>query len=159
MSASDEKVVRRLYKALGERDGEAMAACYAPYAKFTDPVFTDLKGPEVGAMWKMLCSRAQDLRVEVRDVKVREGLGEATWEARYSFAETNLPVRNVGQARFVFRDGLIAQHVDDWHFHKWASQALGTKGKALGWTKPFHDAVSRKARESLERFMAKEASP
>lgn len=157
--AADEKVVKRLYAALGERDGDAMAALYAPYARFTDPVFTDLKGPEVGAMWRMLCRDAQELRVEVRDVRAASGLGDAVWEAWYAFGPEARMVRNVGHARFVFRDGLIAQHVDDWHFQKWAAQALGWQGKALGWTQPFHDKVRKEARARLERFMASAAGP
>lgn len=153
---SDAKTVKQLYAALGKRDGDAMAALYTPQARFSDPIFTDLQGPEVGAMWRMLCSQAQELRVEVRDIETAGGMGSATWDAWYLFGGNDLPVPNVGKAQFSFRDGLISQHVDDWHFHKWASQALGTKGKMLGWTKPFHAQVSRQARGRLERFMAKE---
>lgn len=155
VAQADAKTVKQLYAALQARDGEAMAACYAPDARFSDPVFRDLHGAEIGAMWRMLCAQARELRVEVRGVKSKGGMGEATWEAWYSFPGRDLPVRNVGTARFALRDGLIVTHVDDWHFHKWAAQALGAKGKWLGWTKPFHEAVSRDAMRRLERFMGK----
>ncbi len=57
-----------------------MAACYAPDARFSDPVF-DLAGGEVGAMWSMLCERGRDLRVEWRDVRADDASGAAHWEA------------------------------------------------------------------------------
>ncbi|MCA1819222.1 MAG: nuclear transport factor 2 family protein, partial [Halobacteriales archaeon] len=81
---ADRDTIKRLYAALADKDGEAMAALYADDARFSDPVFPDLKGPEVGAMWRLLCERAQDLRVEVRNVKAKGGLGEAEWEAWYT---------------------------------------------------------------------------
>ena len=42
-----------------------MAACYTPDEQFTDPVFRDLEGREVGAMWQMLCERSDDLSVDL----------------------------------------------------------------------------------------------
>ena len=40
MSAEDNKqLIERFYAAFGRRDGDAMAACYAPDASFSDPVF------------------------------------------------------------------------------------------------------------------------
>jgi hypothetical protein len=41
-----------------------MAACYAPTARFPDPVFTDPRDGEPGAMWRMLTGRARNLKVE-----------------------------------------------------------------------------------------------
>ena len=38
------------YNAFAERDGAAMASAYHPDAQFSDPVFPDLRGPQVGAM-------------------------------------------------------------------------------------------------------------
>ena len=153
---SDAQVIKQLYAALNDCDGEAMASLYTDDARFSDPAFGDLEGPQVGAMWRMLTSRAQDLKVEVRLVKAKAGLGEAQWEATYTFAQTGLPVRNLGKARFAFREGKIATHTDEWDFHKWAGQALGFKGKALGWAKPFHATVTKKARAELEKFMTSE---
>lgn len=153
---TDSQVIKQLYAALGDRDGEAMASLYADDARFSDPAFGDLQGPQVGAMWRMLTSRAEDLKVEVSHVKAKAGLGEAQWVAKYTFSQTGRPVRNVGQARFAFREGKIVTHTDDWDFQRWAGQALGFQGKALGWAKPFHAAVTRKARAGLEKFMAAE---
>ena len=155
--ASDDRTIKRLYAALAAKDGDAMAACYAPDARFSDGVFPDLKGAEVGAMWRMLAGRAQDLTVKVRDVEASGGFGSAVWEAHYTFAKTGRRVVNIGTAHFAFRDGLITTHKDDWSFHKWAGQALGPVGKALGWTKPFQVKVQDEARTNLAKFMAHDA--
>ncbi|HVH33578.1 MAG TPA: nuclear transport factor 2 family protein, partial [Tahibacter sp.] len=56
------------YRAFQRRDGATMAACYTPDATFRDPVFA-LQGERVGAMWRMLCERGKDLRVEFSDVR------------------------------------------------------------------------------------------
>lgn len=154
----DLRTLRALYDALAQRDGEAMAACYAPDARFTDPVFRDLRGPQVGAMWRMLCSRARDLKVQVRRVEAEEGFGAASWEARYTFGATGRSVHNVIHSRFALRDGLITQHTDTFDFHAWASQALGWKGKAFGWTRPLHENVKQQAMVGLERYMQDEAA-
>ena len=88
------------YEAFAARDGDAMAAAYAPDAEFSDPVFTDLRGAEVGAMWKMLCSRAADLRIEASGIDASEAGGRAHWEAWYTFTKTGRKVHNVIDAEF-----------------------------------------------------------
>ncbi len=50
------------------------------------------------------------------------------------FSQTGRPVVNDVQATFRFQDGLIAEHHDDFDFHRWARQALGLPGLLLGWT-------------------------
>ena len=57
------------------------------------------------------------------------------------------------QAKFRFRDGLIAEHHDQFNFHRWASQALGPVGLLLGWTPLVRSAVRRKAAARLEDFI------
>jgi len=34
-----DELIQRFYAAFDRRDGDAMAACYAPGARFSDPVF------------------------------------------------------------------------------------------------------------------------
>ena len=65
MSTAHEDLIKRFYAAFAAHDGYTMASCYAPNATFSDPVFTDLKGEEPGAMWRMLTGRADDLTVEL----------------------------------------------------------------------------------------------
>ena len=131
-----------------------MARCYTPDAHFSDPVFTNLRGPDVAAMWKMLCERASDLRIAFRDVATVGDTGSAHWEAWYTYSATGRPVHNVIDAVFAFRDGLIARHVDRFDLYAWARQALGRKGLLLGWAPPVQGAIRRQAARALARFTA-----
>jgi uncharacterized protein len=143
------------YRAFAARDGAAMATAYTSDASFSDPVFTDLRGPEVGAMWQMLCSRAADLRVEASAIRADDLNGSAHWEAWYTFSKTGRNVHNVIEATFEFRDGKIATHRDAFDPWRWAGMALGTSGKLLGWTPFLQGAVRKEARAGLVKYMAK----
>ncbi|MFO0624327.1 MAG: nuclear transport factor 2 family protein [Polyangiales bacterium] len=150
-------LIERFYKAFQAKDAEAMAACYAPDARFSDPVFTDLQGPLPGDMWRMLCARGKDLRVEFRDVEADDTTGRAHWEAWYTFSQTGKKVHNVIDARFTFRDGRIATHHDTFDLRAWMAQAMGVTGVLLGWLPPVQNALRRKAREGLDQWRAKRA--
>jgi ketosteroid isomerase-like protein len=159
MANQNETLIETFYEAFDKHDGDRMAACYAPGARFSDPVFTDLKGDEPGAMWRMLTGRAGDLRVELLEHDADEQRGSARWKATYTFTQTGRPVVNDVHATFRFSGGLIAEHVDEFGFHRWAKQALGPTGLLLGWTPIVRSATRRKARASLGEFMAKDAGP
>ena len=132
-----------------------MAACYAPGARFSDPVFVDLRGEEPGAMWRMLTGRSADLRVELVDRTASGGAGTAHWVAHYTFGQTGRSVVNDVRAELRFADdGLIAEHVDRFSFWRWSRQALGPAGLALGWTPLLRNRVRREARASLDAFVA-----
>lgn len=150
--AAHGALLERFYRALAARDGAGMTACYHADATFSDPVFPLLRGAEVGRMWRMLCRRGKDLRVEASGIEADGGRGRAHWEARYAFAATGRPVHNVIEATFEFKDGLIVRHVDAFDFHRWAGQALGLTGKLLGGTAFLRGQVRRRAAEGLERF-------
>ena len=148
------QTIRRLYAAFDVCDGEAMAACYAPDVRFSDPVFTDLKGDEAGSMWRMLTSRAGDLRVELLEHEADGDRGSARWLAHYTFTQTGRPVVNDVRASLRFSDGSIVEHRDYFDFHRWARQALGPSGLLLGWTPLMRAAVRKRARAGLDEFMA-----
>jgi ketosteroid isomerase-like protein len=147
-------IVEDFYAAFGRRDGDRMAACYTADARFSDPVFTDLRGDEPGAMWRMLTGQAEDLRVELVEHAVDGDSGSARWIAHYTFSRTGRPVVNDVRASFRFADGLIAEHADSFSFYRWARQALGPPGLLLGWTPIVRSATRRQARASLDAFMA-----
>ena len=151
-------LIDRLYEAFARQDGDAMAACYTHDAHFADPVFTHLHGEEVGAMWRMLCGRATDLRVEHSGVKADGDEGSAHWEARYTFS-SGRAVHNVIEAQFEFRDGKIADHRDWFDLYGWSRQALGPLGSLFGWTPWLHRRIQAQARQGLEEFMAGSAPP
>lgn len=145
-----EALVTRLYESFQKLDADGMAACYHPEAIFRDPVFPDLRGPQVATMWRMLCANAREFRLEFRDVRADASAGSAHWEARYSFSRTKRPVHNVIEARFAFRDGLIARHEDSFDLWRWSRMALGPTGTLLGWT----PMVQRKIRADAARRLA-----
>lgn len=149
----DAKTIESFYRAFQERDHVEMAACYHADVHFSDPVFTDLGGSEVRAMWHMLCERGTDLRVDFSDVAAEGDRGSANWEAHYTFAPTGRLVHNVVDASFVFRDGKIAEHLDDFDLWRWTRQALGTLGVVTGWTGLARGKVQEAADQQLRRFI------
>ena len=154
MAQTNAELIERFYAAFARLDGDTMAACYAPDARFSDPVFTDLRGAEPGAMWRMLTGRAQDLEIELVDHAASAERGSAHWLADYTFS-TGRKVHNDVRAEFRFEDGLIAEHRDSFSFYAWARQALGPAGLALGWTPIVHGKVKREARAGLDEFLAR----
>jgi len=150
---TNERIIERLYRSFADRDGTEMATWYARDARFWDPVFGNLNGPEAGAMWRMLTASATDLRIELLDREADGDLGTAHWLARYTFSSTRRKVVNDVHATFRFDNGLIVDHRDVFDFHRWARQALGPSGLLLGWTPMLRSAVHRRAREQLDEFM------
>jgi ketosteroid isomerase-like protein len=147
------ELIERFYAAFDRRDGAAMAACYAPDARFRDPVFGQLDAEQAGAMWQMLTGRAEDLRVELVERAADEAQGTARWIAHYTFTQTGRPVVNDVRAAFRFQDGLILEHTDKFNWWRWARQALGAPGMWLGWTPQLRLRVHRQARAGLNRWM------
>lgn len=129
-----------------------MSACYRPEATFQDPVFR-LEGWRIGAMWRMLCERGNDLRIEFGAVDADESTGSAEWQAWYTFSATGRPVHNRIRARFEFKDGGVVRHQDAFPFHRWAGQALGLPGRLLGWAPPFRALIRRRAVRALAGYV------
>ena len=154
MPSATEELITRFYAALDAGDADTMAASYAPGAHFSDPVFTDLNGEEVGGMWRMLASRSTDLAVVADEIEADESTGSAHWVARYTF-RTGRKVVNDIRASFRFENGLIADHRDVFDFSSWSKQALGgpalvpVVGPAL-----MQPLVRHQARSQLREFLA-----
>lgn len=151
---ANAETIQRFYNSFAARDAEGMASCYADDVAFSDPAFPGLRGPEAGAMWRMLCERGQDLRIEFSDVTADDRSGSARWQAWYTFGATGRKVHNVIEARFEFRDGKIVRHEDSFDLWRWSRQAVGLPGLLLGWSGFFARAFQRKARRQLEAYMA-----
>lgn len=128
-------------------------ACYAADATFSDPVFPALKGEAARGMWRMLCARGKDLRVEFSAVQADDRTGSAHWEAWYTFSASGRRVHNIIDASFTFSNGLIASHVDHFDLYRWSRQAVGVKGVLLGWTPLVQNVVRKTAARSLEAFL------
>ncbi len=151
----NEELIRALYAAFAERDAAAMAACYHPSASFSDPAFGTLYGPQIGAMWAMLCARGFDLVVRLQSASADATSGTARWDAVYTFSKTGRLVHNVIQATFQFEAGKIVRHVDRFDMWKWSRMALGPLGALLGWTPLLRSSVRRTARRDLMTYIAR----
>jgi ketosteroid isomerase-like protein len=147
------ELIRDFYTCLANRDARGMAACYHPGVTFSDEVFTDLEGAQANAMWRMLCERGKDLKIEFRDIKANDSTGRAHWEAWYTFSPTGRPVHNKIDAHFEFRNGKIFRHRDTFDFRSWAAQALGPAGRLLGGSGFLKKRVRAKAAKTLSAFM------
>lgn len=149
------QLIRDLYDALDRADGEAMAACYLPKARFRDPAFGELTGEQAGEMWRLLTSRSKGLAVELAEHRADATRGTAHWVARYTFPPTGRRVVNDIRASFRFEGGLIAEHEDRFSFFRWSRQALGPLGALLGWSPLLRGVVRSRARRDLARFSAR----
>jgi ketosteroid isomerase-like protein len=147
-------LIERVYSAFARRDVEAMLACYHADVAFRDPVFGELAGREVRAMWRMLTARATDLAIEFTRVAATERDGSAHWKARYTYSATGRLVHNRIDATFESRDGLIARPVDRFSLWRWAAMALRAKGALLGWLPPVRAAIRAHAAKGLAAYMA-----
>lgn len=150
----NEQLIHDFYAAFEKLDAATMGVAYAPDAHFSDPVFTDLNGPEVPAMWAMLCGRSTGLRLDVSGVQADERTGRASWVAHYDFGPEQRPVVNHVTSVFDFEDGRIRRQRDTFDFHAWAAMALGAKGRLLGWTPLVRRAAQEQAAARLAAFMA-----
>jgi ketosteroid isomerase-like protein len=154
------ELLNRFYRAFAALDADTMASCYAPDVSFQDEVFTLAGREETMAMWRMLCAatRAKGMdawSLQFSDVHADDARGSAHWEAHYRFSATGRLVHNIIEARFTFRDGLIASHRDRFDFWKWSRQALGAPGWLLGWTPLLRKKVQAQAAANLAAFRSK----
>ncbi len=130
-----------------------MANFYAENATFRDEVF-DLKGrKDIGAMWMMLTSRAQDFSLNFSNIQTKGDEVTADWEATYRFRKTGRMVHNRIKASFIMKDGLILKHTDRFNFHRWSQMALGLPGTLLGWTPFLKNKVRQEAEKNLQLFL------
>jgi len=152
----NENTIIKFYTAFANSDAAQMCECYHPNIQFRDPAFGLLKGNEVCQMWKMLIERSNgNLKVDLSDVEADEHTGSARWVATYNFSQTNRKVINTVAAKFLFQDGLIIKHTDDFDIWKWSKQALGIKGLLLGWTGFLQNKIQKQARMSLKKYCEK----
>ncbi|RAS21379.1 nuclear transport factor 2 family protein [Paraburkholderia bryophila] len=156
MSQTNHQLIERFYTAFQQRDAEAMAACYADDVVFSDPVFGELRGDEARDMWRMLVARAQNFSLSFDNVEADERNGRAHWVARYLFSQTGRDVVNRIDARFVFRDGRIAEHRDSFDLWRWSRQALGLKGTLLGWSPLVKRAIRAQAKKGLALYRGRQ---
>jgi ketosteroid isomerase-like protein len=156
-AATNSKLIKSFYEAFQKRDAAGMAACYAAGITFSDPVFGRLDGERARAMWRMLNRPGGGgLELAFQVGEVDEATGSATWQAKYAAPNTGRSVENHIASRFWFTDGLIVRQEDTFDLWKWASMALGTTGRLLGWSPMIRGAIRKRALANLETFIEAE---
>lgn len=148
------EVIDKFYTAFSKLDADTMISCYHDDIVFEDPGFGKLEGERAKAMWQMLCANARDFTLEYNDVKANDTSGSAHWEAKYTFSQTGRKVHNRIDAEFEFKDGKIIKHTDHFNLHRWASQAIGWKGKLLGGTGFFKKKLIQQTNRLLDKYMS-----
>ena len=151
---ANEELITRFYSAFASGDHATMAASYTDDASFSDPVFPNLSAEETRDMWRMFCMSGNDVTVTFSDVQADDRSGSARWDAVYTFPKTGREVHNKIQASFLFRDGKIVRHRDDFDLYAWTRMALGPMGIALGWTPLVKNQVRKQAASQLAKFQA-----
>ena len=149
----NENLIAKFYTAIANADAKTMSECYHPKVHFIDPAFGLLKGEQVFKMWEMLILKSKgDIKIEFSNIKADEISGSARWVATYNFSKTNRKVINRISSEFIFQDGLIIKHIDNFDVWKWSKQAFGITGYLLGWTGFFQNKIKEQALLSLKKF-------
>lgn len=152
----NQQLIEEFYAGFAEGNAKTMASCYHKDIHFEDPAFGKLQGQDVLDMWEMLIEKSKgNLKIEFSDVMADELSGSARWVATYNFSKTNRKVVNIIQASFVFKEGLIIKHTDEFDIWKWSKQALGLSGVLLGWTGFLQQKIQKNALQSLRHYQSK----
>jgi ketosteroid isomerase-like protein len=151
----NEALIHQFYTAFQQKDVTTMQNSYGNQAIFNDAVFINLDAQQARAMWQMLLSRSEDMKLSFGKVKEDGDKVTAYWEAHYTFTATGKKVVNKIDAEFEIKDGKIIRHTDTFNFHKWARQAFGSGGLLLGWTNVFKEKVRQTAKKKLDDYMLK----
>jgi ketosteroid isomerase-like protein len=151
---TNEAVISKFYTAFQRLDADTMNSCYSDDIVFNDPVFGILRGEEARAMWEMLCTNARDFSLSFSGIQlVDEEYATCNWTATYTFSKTGRKVVNNIKAYMKLKDGRIIEHSDAFRISVWAAQALGFKGRLLGWTGFMKRKIQENARKSLVTFI------
>lgn len=148
---SQKDTIEEFYKAFQKLDVETMISFYHDEIEFTDPAFGTLYGNDAKNMWRMICSKAKNFSLEYNNITENS----AHWEPTYTFSATGRTVLNKIDATFEFKDGKIYKHTDVFDLHKWASQAMGLKGKLLGGTTFFKKKLNKQTTKLLATYIKK----
>ena len=149
----NKALIEHFYSALKHKEISELQSLYAENAVFNDPVFSNLDGKQVRAMWEMLIKSGKDMRIEFYNVTGDAKGGTAQWDAYYTFSATGKKVVNRITAHFSIENGKIVKHTDSFSFYNWARQALGIPGLLLGWSSFIKDKIRERAKKNLESFM------
>lgn len=148
-----KQLIENFYSNFQQKNWKGMQACYHNEVLFSDPVFRNLKGVEAKAMWHMLTTAGKDLTVSFQNIRADGVIGSCDWDAHYTFSLTGRKVHNIIHAKFEFKDGKIARHIDSFNLWRWSAMALGVSGTLLGWSPLVKSKIRTMADKNLRKFI------
>ena len=154
---ANEQLLTNFYSSFQRLDASGMISCYSPEIHFSDPIYQNLHGKEVGAMWQMLTERAKDFKLTFHVKEADDIAGAVHWEAAYLFSATGRNVINRIDSTFQFQQGKILVQKDIFPLWRWASQAIGSRGVWLGWTPLVQNTIRKQANGGLQRYIQQQA--
>src|SRR5688572_8420782 len=105
------QLISNFYSAFQKLDAGKMNECYSDDIVFFDPVFGLLEGDHAKAMWRMLCSKAQDLSITYGNIsELDTEYYTCDWVAEYTFSKTRRKVINKIRAHMKIHEGKIIEH-------------------------------------------------
>jgi hypothetical protein len=149
----NEKLIQTFYTHFQQKNWEGMSECYTKDIQFSDPIFSSLCYLKTRSMWNMLCTQAKVFDLNFSHIEANDSQRKVHWTARYLLSSTGRQVINNVETVFLFNDGKIQKHHDQFHFWKWSSITLGTSGLYLGWLSFLRKKVQQQAANNLKAFM------
>ncbi len=153
-----EALVRRYFDALARLDGEAMAQCLHPMVSYSDPVFADLRGDDVGWRWRLMTRGASDMHLAYDIVRGDARKAQVQWQARYRFAGSARQVSNKVLTTLTFWDGTIVRQIDEYDFARWSRSSAGVLAWAVCALPGARAALQRRALHRLRAFIDRETT-
>ena len=151
----NHKLLEKFYAAFKNGDAKTMSDCYHQDVEFEDPAFGLIGNGKPAKMWEMLLSSKEAApQVTFTIIAADENTGQAEWTAEYFFGPDKRKVINNVKANFVFEDGIIISHKDNFNFWKWSQQAIGPIGYIMGWTPFMKSKVQNMANQRLNKFIS-----
>lgn len=148
-----EQLIETFYHSFANKDAETMISCYHDDIVFEDPAFGVLKGDDAKNMWRMLIARGSaSTIIKHENAHTDENEGFANWTAEYEYGPKKRKVINHITAHFIFKEGKIIQHTDQFDLWKWTQQALGFSGYLLGWSAFMKKSIQKKTNGLLKKF-------
>lgn len=146
----ERQLARQFFTYLAARDLAGMQALYHPDVYYSNPLF-ELRGAQVGAIWRMCWSYLPDLRVVCNDNEIRGS--SVYWQASYTYPPTSRYVHHHLTADLTIVDSTITRHRDRFNLHEWAHNAYGPVGGMLGGSRVFKRWIAARARARIAPFL------
>ena len=142
------KIVEGFYEALNKGDYQFVNSLYHSNASYKDELF-ELKGVEIHALWYSAVQPDLNLSVELKSIKEVDGRVITEWVMNYTLDIINRRISLNEKGTFIFKGDKIIEHIDEYDFWSWCTQAFGIIGKSLGWSNWLRKRVRNQARKSV----------